>query len=371
MLFQGYEVYMNTKLNEMFSSSVNSKLFTARKEGVNYVVKISQLHDKQSCLYFYNKLHIYKKLHDISRHDFFVLKHFVLAVDGGILSDVYSELNVPFINNILRMFNSQPGIDYGFIIEPLLEEYVDFEVYCIKNPNENNVIFIFNKLAEILYHMYERYKFNHNDLHCRNFMVSTTHGYVKLIDYDWATFNDNQYYPEQESMMTTLYFTPLHSVIQYYNCYNFESCVGKINEWTKANVCDLLHYYIHLLYSYKYYLNRKPSPSVDLAKLCIDFSKKFFGEGNCSEYNTEFIGNTLKIRSIYQRYDSLIHVLQRYKNNDYELDTATTPPQSMNSGGGTTYPIKSKDKYKGESVYVGKRGGKYILKNGQYRHIPK
>jgi len=349
-------------------ASVNSQIWQVTLdtglEGTEFVLKVSALTSESDELYFENKLQIYKKLSKLKNRPITVPK---LNADGTFYDMQVKVSDVMMTSLESGIFITNPsspgkmqhkcatkeascplllgGVKIGYVIEPYINDFVDFEGACISWSNLSaeelamRVKFVLKTIVEILRGMLQ-YGFNHNDCHLRNIMVNKGTGTVMLIDYDWSTFHDPnkrlQPMSAQVIMMGSKYFKKMREFVsalagseldalceeeEVQEC--FETVAGKMfNTLSSMNLCTMLHYFIHAKYSLSYYLKEEPSPSVDFAKCCIDFYKKFIGIAGCSLYDTEFkeTQDVLRIRQALKSQE-LPAMIEAFYGQQFDVTT--------------------------------------------------
>lgn len=286
---------------------IGSRPATRARNKKYFVLKLSLLDTAEKKRFFDNKVWIHKTMAKIAKKHANVRSKVSIATDTGLLEDM--------------------PVAVGYVVEPFLEGYDDFEVACLKWAKEcgpeskmcrtrfiKNIIQSFVQLAILLKFLYREFGFNHNDMHTRNFMVRENADddgvSIKLIDFDWSTFHDNHHdknrLPEthpQSVMMSGSYYAFFEKMRNHLGMDRGEyaamcadvknrACAAQLfkegSRYYKGKPCEILHFAIHLLYSYEYFVSDLPSPSVDLAKLCSDFGKKFLDHGRCTVFDTDF-----------------------------------------------------------------------------------
>jgi hypothetical protein len=313
----GKDVFLtkkNTKYlidKKLTVASVNSHIWfvTSVVDDSRYVLKLSYVANDDA--FFENKIQVYKRLHKLKSKPIQVQK-----MVNGVLTDLTVKVSDCMMTSIENGIMTVSGIRLGYVIEPFIENFSNFEEVCLKWHKLNlgvdefvfRLEFVLNSIILILKGMLA-YGFNHNDCHLRNIMVNSETGDVKLIDYDWSTFHDPRHLQKpmaaQVIMMSVKYFKRMREFVESFTgtaldtlcdeeLDDSEPCLQLAtktlyNTLHAKNMCEMLHYYIHAKYSISHYLKEEPSPSVDFAKCCIDFYKKFIGIDGCEVYDTEFV----------------------------------------------------------------------------------
>jgi Ecdysteroid kinase-like family len=325
------------------SDSVNSVVYKVTRNRKQFVLKLSLVDTTEKRCFFDNKAWVHQKLSKIAKANATVRSRLSVAVDTGIFVD-YS---------------------IGYLLEPFHAGYEDFENACLrwaaecqaddKECRRRFVQKIRNSFVQIvitLRMLFQRYGFNHNDMHMRNFMVRDSNDdssvQVKLIDFDWSSFHEGRHalppsHP-QSAMMNRSYFSFFENLrnhmkldrVKYAEmCKDVKNkaCVIKlVKEGTKhykGKPCNVLHFAIHMFYSYVWFSSGRPSPSVDLAKLCSDFGKKFLNLGRCDVFDTDFDtsrDDVVLARKLLRTHEarSLRALMREYEEDRYMLHPEST-----------------------------------------------
>lgn len=348
------------KIHKRFGSpSVNSQVFlvsSADALGSLMVLKVSDITNQESLTLFENKLETHQnfnKVHALAPH-FQLDKVVPILLDGGLV-------RLPHSPRGTQMFR-------GYTVEPFVHGFKDFESKCIDwfrdaqsvsdasgiSSMVAKVMETFSRVSEAL-RMLLQFGFNHNDLHMRNVMVSDEDEIIRvmLIDFDWSMFHDSpppfalqrtkmdalqniMYFGNVERIKTQSGFAEVCLMNNALDC--GRRFVGHMTELLKDAPCEVMFFIIHALHSYTYYVMDKPSPSVDLAHLCIDFSKKFMATPFCNAINIDTPQfdvdsvDVVGLRKMFASHEAqpLRRSMRLLKAVGYDLASSTTTIQQQN-----------------------------------------
>jgi hypothetical protein len=350
------------------SASVNSVVYLAGGRGkgnamaLSDIVKFSTLASVGQQLFFDNKVAVHQQLGSLSR------------VDRAVAE----------VASVAKRWEVHQGI--GVIVEDYLPTYMDFEQFCLARAaaSDEDIVQIFRNIVRALV-VLGKYGFNHNDLHMRNILVNSGDLHVKLIDFDWSTFHDPRSGAQtgqrhrccmysgdqnegscsaagsineaQQRMMKTMYFNWFaRSVPWAPPCPRDKRELEKHIEYHRevTQPCDMLHFFIHMHFSYLNYVYGDMSTTVDLAKLVLDFGKKFMGRfGPCHKYDTEFDERDIAVRQRRLSWGSpsgaVFSLIESFMHAGFDIYTVDGVPMREEHSGTDPMDVNANSRSRGVS----------------------